>query len=158
MRDLPKLTARDAAPPHHRDPIPVVFDPKGKLLGQRLPAHFLHFVGEAFLPKDQNLGPNVSIIPHFETRAALFQNLKKALNEHSFAKPLQSVMVEGGATLLNGLLEFDMIDAIHQFTGPREFSSQDERYRIKWKPTKVWDHTTVWNFGEDSLQEWRKRF
>jgi diaminohydroxyphosphoribosylaminopyrimidine deaminase/5-amino-6-(5-phosphoribosylamino)uracil reductase len=158
LRDLPKLNVRDAAPPHHRDPVPVIFDPKGKLFGHTLPANFLHFVGEASLPKNQALASQVSIIPHHDSAESLFKNFKKALNQRHFPLPLQSVMVEGGASLLNALFKFDLLNAAHQFTGPKEFSSKDERYRMNWKGSASWELITDCNFSEDSLQEWRKRF
>jgi diaminohydroxyphosphoribosylaminopyrimidine deaminase/5-amino-6-(5-phosphoribosylamino)uracil reductase len=158
LRDLPKLSVRDAAPPHHRAPIPVIFDPRGKLLGQSLPGHFLHFVGEARMSKGQVPDSQISIIPQYDSSESLFRNFKKALNQRRFAQPLQSVMVEGGASLLNGLFEFGLLDAAHQFTGPREFTASDERYRMKWKASESWEQVTQCNFSEDSLQEWRKRF
>ena len=157
IRDLPKLTVRDSAPPFYRNPIPIVFDPKAKLLSHELPENFQHWVGESCLRKSK-IASNQFSFPEGNTEEALFVNFKTALSHHSFSKPLQSILVEGGASLLNGLIEYDCIDAIHQFTGTSEFTSVDERYRIRWKPSTDWNYTTHHYFDEDHLQEWRKSF
>jgi diaminohydroxyphosphoribosylaminopyrimidine deaminase/5-amino-6-(5-phosphoribosylamino)uracil reductase len=157
LKDQPKLNVRTSAPPHQRDPIPVLFDPKGKLLHFDIPSHFQHWVGEAHLPKEK-ASRHDFVIPNWKTENELFLNFKKALNQYSFPKPLQSVMVEGGPTLLNKLLALDAFDAIHQFTGVQEFAQNDKRYQTHWNPSDFWDYTTSYYFDQDHLQEWRKRF
>jgi diaminohydroxyphosphoribosylaminopyrimidine deaminase/5-amino-6-(5-phosphoribosylamino)uracil reductase len=157
LKDSPKLNVRDSAPPHHRDPIPVVFDPKGKLLKHELPEHLQLWVGEEVL---RGFAPasNVFAIPTWKSDDELFLNFKQALEQHTFSKPLQSIMVEGGATLLNGFLDRDYFDAIHQFLGTREFQTEDPRYQIRWKPESSWNYATSYYFDEDHLQEWLKGF
>ena len=36
LRDTPRLTVRDCALPHHRSPLPIVFDPKGLCLSKKI--------------------------------------------------------------------------------------------------------------------------
>jgi diaminohydroxyphosphoribosylaminopyrimidine deaminase/5-amino-6-(5-phosphoribosylamino)uracil reductase len=157
LKDSPKLNVRDSAPPHHRNPVPVVFDPKGRLFGKPLPTHFLHFVGESEI-RTPTTSPSVFPIPAWASADQLFVNFKTALESHVFDKPLQSIMVEGGVALLNGFLERDMFDAAHQFTGAREFVTHNPRYQIHFNASRFSDYTTSYYFDEDHLQEWRKGF
>jgi diaminohydroxyphosphoribosylaminopyrimidine deaminase/5-amino-6-(5-phosphoribosylamino)uracil reductase len=143
LKDLPKLTSRDSAPPHHRSPIPVIFDPKAKLSPHTLPSHFVHWTSEGQNP---------------QTPAELILNFKNFVDAYPFDKPLQSVMVEGGAALLNLLLDQDLIDAIHQFVGTKEFDAIQGRHRIQWNPKGKWTQVARYYFDQDCLHEWWKGF
>jgi diaminohydroxyphosphoribosylaminopyrimidine deaminase/5-amino-6-(5-phosphoribosylamino)uracil reductase len=157
LKDLPKLNVRDCAQPHHRNPIPIIFDPKGRLMTYDIPPHFQHWVGEENLSA-RTQAPNRFAIPKWTNPDELFSNFKAALSAHSFIKPLQSVMVEGGASLLNGLIKIDAIDAVHQFTGTHEFPDSNIRYQTHWNPSKFWNCASRYYFDQDHLQEWWKQF
>jgi len=157
LQDSPKLTVRGSALPHHRNPTPVIFDPKGKISNFDIPSHFIHGVGDPYFSKEHE-AENAFAIPAWTSPEELFFNFKQKLNRHPFPKALQSVMVEGGASLLNALIQYDCIDAIHQFTGVSEFTNRRARYQTHWNPSAFWNYATSYYFDQDHLQEWWKGF
>jgi diaminohydroxyphosphoribosylaminopyrimidine deaminase/5-amino-6-(5-phosphoribosylamino)uracil reductase len=158
LNDRPALTVRDCAPPRQRQPGRVVFDPKGVLLGlpesalegfrvlvcrgllpdgRSDPATFVEMDAD---PLDPNLGP-------------VFQ---ATLESMSFEKPLQGVMVEGGARLLRTLMEAQIFDAAHVFTGTQKFDRLSNREWLEPGPGPGFGLSTHHVFDEDVLQEWVK--
>lgn len=133
LRDQPRLDVRDCAPPHRRNPLRIVLDRSGRL--------------------DQaKLDPSVRRVRTLDEVETL-----------ALDPPLQSVMVEGGPTLLNALIQSDRLDVVHQFTGLKRFdpppAGQDpDRYRIRWAPDPAWYCAAQQKIDGDHLQEWVKSF
>ncbi len=158
LLDRPAMTVRDCALPRQRQPERVVFDPKGELLKlsdselegfrvlvcrDRIPEAKRHgsvFVGMESDPDSPELG-------------AVF---KRTLESLPFQKPLQSVMVEGGARLLRTLARDGVFDAAHVFTGVQKFDRLSEREWLESGPGSGFRLCTHHVFGEDVLQEWVK--
>lgn len=157
LKDHPSLTVRDSAMPHNRSPVPILFDPKGRCLEFNVPSHFLHFVGKTAL-NSRLASENTYLFPEGSGEDSIFENFKNVVDQHPFQKPLQSVMVEGGPTLINGFLKANLFNAAHQFTGVKEFSTEDDRYRTTWNPSGFWNYATSYYFDQDHLQEWWKGF
>ena len=158
IRDQPKLNVRDCALPHHRDPIPFIFDPKGTLLSEKtLPGSMRAFVCESQL-KGLNSIPWVIPMEGEPASGELLSRFQKALESCTYSRPLQSVMVEGGARLLRLFLAEDRFDALHIFTGKKVFAKTNDRYRIQFKPSISWERAARQIFDEDLLHEWVKGF
>ncbi|MBC7396757.1 MAG: bifunctional diaminohydroxyphosphoribosylaminopyrimidine deaminase/5-amino-6-(5-phosphoribosylamino)uracil reductase RibD [Bdellovibrionales bacterium] len=158
LSDKPALTVRDSAPPHHRNPMRVVFDPKGLLLDRLEELDGWNvFVMESVLKGLQN-GPAPSCwsIPEGEARLGI--RFQKAVEAIPRILPLQSIMVEGGASLLNELLESEVFDAAHIFTGTRIFDKNSVKHRVRWRPDSQWHRILQHKFDQDHLQEWVKEF
>jgi diaminohydroxyphosphoribosylaminopyrimidine deaminase/5-amino-6-(5-phosphoribosylamino)uracil reductase len=139
LKDRPQLTVRDCALPHQRQPVRVVYDPSDRLLSlspEELKG--FHRLGSEINSRDN---------PHA---------LRMAVENLPFQNPLQSVMVEGGARLLNHLLQADAFDAAHVFTGAQRFHELDEKARVHWIPSGKWACVAEHKFKDDLLQEWTK--
>ncbi len=157
LRDRPRLTVRDCAPPHQAEPVRFVFDPRGRLLGlpeDRL-AGFRVLVPEEVLSSRQGALPQ-QIIRVPAGGSDPWIRLKKALENHPFEKPLQSVFLEGGPVILREFLARGWIDGVHDFRGPLEFARVSEDYRLDWNPGPGWTLLAEQTFDRDLLQEWRK--
>lgn len=161
LRDQPKLNVRDCAEPIRRNPIPIVFDPKGKLLL----AGFHHeasggkvLICESSLKGVGSIPAWVKVVEGEPGHPDLIQRFQKSSENLDLVRPLQSIMVEGGASLLNLLLEQERLDALHVFTGIQEFQENDARYQIKFKPKENWSCASSHHFDLDYLQEWVKEF
>jgi len=160
LKDQPKLTVRDCAYPHHRNPIRFVFDPQGKLL--QLPidslAGFRVLVSNSVLGLHSGMNSEVFVpIPVAPDSPDLAAAFRETLDSLTFERPLQSVMVEGGARLLNLLLGAGRFDALHIFTGQQKFLELSERERITWVPDESWSCVASHKFDDDLLQEWVKK-
>jgi diaminohydroxyphosphoribosylaminopyrimidine deaminase/5-amino-6-(5-phosphoribosylamino)uracil reductase len=170
--DRPALTVRDCALPHRRNPARLVFDPKGKLATLSLEDLLIHraspvyvYIEKKFydvlkqtLPQDQLLR-----WISFEAQGSdLISSFVKAVESTEFEKPLQSIFCEGGATLLNLLLQHSILDAVHQFTGTKCFKSVDSRHRVKFEHLQTsvgrWFCAINHQFQDDDLREWVKCF
>ncbi len=161
LKDQPKLTIRDCAPPYNRNPVPYVFDPKGILLDHSKPIFMKTFVCQSVIDaKKGDPKPWVVSIEGEPSSPALFGNFQKAVESELLPtqRPLQSIFVEGGARLLNGMLAEDRFDALHIFTGNRTFEKTSDRYRIQFTPSNSWVCASRHNFEQDLLQEWVKGF
>ncbi len=158
LADQPALTVRDSAPPHSRNPSRIVFDPKGLLLKNASSfTDWKVFVLQSVL--DGLQGPTPACVfgipegPEF-----LGNRFKLAVERTDWPRPLQSVMVEGGASLLNELFLAQGFDAAHIFTGARNFADKSDSYRVNWKPDSQWKLVSQHKFEQDDLQEWVKAF
>jgi diaminohydroxyphosphoribosylaminopyrimidine deaminase / 5-amino-6-(5-phosphoribosylamino)uracil reductase len=109
--DNPQLSVREWA---GRNPVRVVID-RHLRLSQRL-ALFDHTQPTICynLVKDE-VTPNLEMIKLREG------NLIKQVIENLYAKKIQSIMVEGGAVLMNSLLEHDLWDEIRVFRATKCF-------------------------------------
>jgi diaminohydroxyphosphoribosylaminopyrimidine deaminase/5-amino-6-(5-phosphoribosylamino)uracil reductase len=158
LRDRPRLTVRDCAPPHQAEPVRFVLDSRGRLL--QVPPEWLE--GFEVLVPEEVLGSGTeavsqSIKPVPDTGEDPWIRLKRALEGHTYSKPLQSVFLEGGPRILREFLARGWIDGVHEFMGPREFETVSEKYRLDWSPSSDWTLVATETFGQDLLQEWRKK-
>ncbi|MBS1959581.1 MAG: bifunctional diaminohydroxyphosphoribosylaminopyrimidine deaminase/5-amino-6-(5-phosphoribosylamino)uracil reductase RibD [Bdellovibrionales bacterium] len=137
LKDHPRLTVRDCAQPHRRNPMRVIVDPKNKLA-------------------THNLDPEIRVIKSWG------KDLVKEVESIQLEPPLQSVMVEGGPALLNALILEDVFDAVHQFVAPKTFSpiagANSSRYRVNWLPSTNWYCAAHQKIDADDLHEWVKCF
>ncbi len=160
LRDQPALTVRDCAPLHNRNPIRLVFDPKGVVPAKDLESKgFICFVCESELTKlDPEVRPFLKVIEGRPDEANLVKRFQKAVESMKWEKPLQSILVEGGPSLLKLACAESIFDAVHIFTGTRIFDQASDRYRMKWKPDSSWNRVAEHYFSQDYLQEWVKQF
>lgn len=132
LHDKPRLTARESALPHARDPHKIIFDPSARLSSAS--AETL----TALFDKTESLGPivywctdprtltlppvllpykdHIEHLPIVDTHnlAGLLAHLAAA-HRKRFGRDLQSIFVEGGAQLLTLLMRADLLDACHIF-------------------------------------------
>lgn len=135
--DQPKLTVRDCAEPHRRNPIILIHDPK------------------KLIPLDQT--NNQQFI--FQQSDA--QSLISEIEKTNFGFELQSIFCEGGAKTLNDLFRLDVFDVVHRFIGQKDFGALglSSPHRISTfipDDSNQWKLTTLCEFGNDRLQEWIK--
>jgi diaminohydroxyphosphoribosylaminopyrimidine deaminase/5-amino-6-(5-phosphoribosylamino)uracil reductase len=157
LRDRPRLTVRDCALPHQAEPIRFVLDPRGALLGLSPSAleGFQVLVPEELLSLCQ--GPiSKSVHPVAQSSEDPWIRLKQAVEHFSYAKPIQSVFLEGGTKVLREFLSRGWIDGVHDFLGPREFAQVSGEHRLEWAPGADWTLIAKEYFDQDLLREWRK--
>lgn len=157
LRDRPRLTVRDCAPPHQAEPVRFVMDPRGRLL--EAPPEWLEGF-QVLVPEEvlsSRLGPIspcIKLVPR--SVGDPWIRLKTALEGHAYSKPLQSVFLEGGPGILREFLGRGWIDGVHDFVGPREFANVSAEYRLDWQASDTWTLIAQETFDQDHLQEWRK--
>ncbi len=145
LADRPSLTVRDAPPPHHRHPHKIIFDPQGRLKDAAEP--ILEALGrnladdgaQLFWMVDSHIGLELgrgalAKLPHHTVLLRNpadwednMQSLEVSFNR-TLGFPLQSVLVEGGPTILTQLLRADMLDALHVFVRAKILGGS--RFRI----------------------------
>ncbi len=129
LHDFPSLNARDSMHAINRSPIKIIYDPKGVLhqqnseVQQRVKAKTLS--GETTIysgPFQKNSWLNkeasVSALIMTETLSASFFRAVAEVYQKVTNKLLQSVMVEGGASVLSQLISKDLMDVYHIFQRP----------------------------------------
>lgn len=156
--DRPALTVRDCALPRQRQPERVVFDPRGELLSlsESELEGFRVLVCNDLLPEPRRDGTvfvGMDATPESPDLGLVFKSTLESMN---FEKPLQSVMVEGGARLLRTLFESGVFDAAHTFTGAQKFDRLSAREWLESGPGAGFSPCTHHVFDEDVLQEWVK--
>jgi len=164
LMDRPALTVRDCALPHHRNPERFVFDPKGRTLdlpiaerkGFKILVCKSELEARGWRP-DLKKTDGIVPVPVQPDDPSLWLAFRIALESTPFEKPLQSIMVEGGPGLLNGLFKHDLFDVVHRFTGKSEFASRSDRYRLDWQPTQGWLGLSQQDFSGDLLHEFEKK-
>jgi diaminohydroxyphosphoribosylaminopyrimidine deaminase/5-amino-6-(5-phosphoribosylamino)uracil reductase len=158
LSDRPALTARDCAPPWQRQPERVVFDPKGELLS--LPESALEgfrvLVCRGRIPEGRSDRATFFEMDTDPLDPNLGRVFQATLESMHFEKPLQSVMVEGGARLLRTLMEAQVFDAAHVFTGAQKFDRLSNREWLELGPGPGFGLSSHHVFDEDVLQEWVK--
>jgi diaminohydroxyphosphoribosylaminopyrimidine deaminase/5-amino-6-(5-phosphoribosylamino)uracil reductase len=141
LRDIPQLSVRSCSQPINRQPMKIVFDPKGRLLTcsehiqKQLSEKFLSssipiiiFTQEKFLLSTQNFWveslkqSEYILFLTFKEEDYFWEKIvdylqSEAVKRH-FGKPLQSIMVEGGSKLLTQLLAANLLDICHVFIAP----------------------------------------
>ncbi len=137
--DQPKLTVRDCAKPHHRDPVILIHDPSDRIQIDSVP-------------------PSIRIYKQKSVK-----ELVEAIESTDFGFELQSVFCEGGAKTLNELFRLEKIDIVHRFIGQKDFGAlaKGSPHRIHAFDPSVgatWECTTLCDLDYDRLQEWAKCF
>jgi diaminohydroxyphosphoribosylaminopyrimidine deaminase/5-amino-6-(5-phosphoribosylamino)uracil reductase len=147
LADSPKLTVRNCTPPHQSQPLPVIFDPRGKLLnadpivqeriiestlagGRRsiyltlqtsLQASPLQNWLRSRLPNNLILTLNQDTQSSEITAEQLFQLssilASPTVSQH-LGRPVQSIMIEGGPQTLSIFLKAGLADLLHVFIAP----------------------------------------
>ncbi len=165
IQDQPQLTVRDCDLPHRRDPIRLIFDPKGKirsLAPQALPTYF--FVGN-----DAEIGPEVEnvtrvVIPAGSQSPDLISAFREAVEGLKLERPIQTIFCEGGPTLLNLLFQEDVFEAVHRFQGSKIFTETNAKQQVTFLKSSdqalmaKWSLVSEHYFDDDCLQEWAKWF
>ncbi len=147
LADDPALTVRDSAPPHHRQPVRLVFDPAGRVLDapaerrlrwrqallsgdpptvllMRPAALAAHAAAIAALPP----GATALALPDAPTAAAALAMLLADPALAAIAgRPITAVLVEGGPRLLSLLGEAGLLDLLHVFVAPTIGGGQRHR-------------------------------
>ncbi|MBD2611504.1 bifunctional diaminohydroxyphosphoribosylaminopyrimidine deaminase/5-amino-6-(5-phosphoribosylamino)uracil reductase RibD [Nostoc punctiforme FACHB-252] len=141
LRDIPELSVRSCSQPINRQPMKIVFDPKGRLLNcsehiqKQLSEKFLAsstpliiFTQEKFLVSTHNSwAESLKESEHilfltFKEEDYFWEKivdyLKSEVVKRHFGKPLQSILVEGGSKLLTQLLAANLLDICHVFIAP----------------------------------------
>ncbi|MGZ4430754.1 MAG: bifunctional diaminohydroxyphosphoribosylaminopyrimidine deaminase/5-amino-6-(5-phosphoribosylamino)uracil reductase RibD [Gaiellales bacterium] len=113
LRDDPYLTARDVDPPPERQPLRVVFDRRG-----RLPEDCRLAVTAAKAPVLVVVAPGTAPLPLPGVETLPAASLGDALRELA-GREIDSLLLEGGATLAGSFLADGLIDRICLFTAPR---------------------------------------
>lgn len=135
LADQPRLTVRDCAFPHRRNPVILIHDPRGRL-------------SKKDLPEGVRLFGQQSV-----------SELVQAIESTEFGFELQSVFCEGGAHTLNELFRIGRIDLVHRMIGNKDFgkAALNSPHRlVEFRPEtdSKWVCTTLCSLEYDSLQEW----
>lgn len=163
LKDAPQLTVRDCRAPIHRQPLRLVFDPKG-LITEISPAlqdsvfsneaKTVLFCKEGATPKNLMRSTHVFALKSKDPLSELRLWVASPEAEQIFGKPLQSIYVEGGARLLTSILLNGGFDIIHRFIGLKSTLTGD-KYKIGFA-----DHQTQYQvvsqhtLGDDTLSEY----
>ncbi len=135
LQDQPRLTVRDCAQPHRRNPVILIHDPRQKL-------------DPKGLPECVRLYQQASIT-----------EMVSAVESTDFGFELQSVFCEGGARTLNQLFKENRIDLVHRFVGNKDFGDRsiESPHRVHGFAPELdskWMCTTLCKLEYDWLQEW----
>lgn len=157
LKDHPKLTVRDCRAPIERQPLRIVVDLKGRI--SDITPELLHTtfsdktVTVLFSPKQPTHFPKES----FWVRAQgteLVETVQNWIQSKEatdlFGKPLQSIYIEGGSTLLNAFLSKKSLDVLHVFKGAKNLTGN--KYSVQW-PKEDFELVTEAPLKEDKLQE-----
>lgn len=134
LMDQPKLTVRDCAQPHRRNPIILIHDPR-KIVSNLTDHPKIHLFQQQTI-----------------------EELISEVEGTQFGFELQSVFCEGGARTLNELFRVGRIDVVHRFIGEKEFGASKHRI-TEFNPdvsNASWRMISKASFENDSLQEWLK--
>jgi len=141
LADFPRLTVRDCAPPHARNPVRVAVDPSGRIAAAADDT-FARILGSTFddaapsvlatghaaadaLPADRRatleaVGTVVLPLPEGpDFLPALAEALGGGALARAVGRPIQSAMVEGGPQLLGRFGEAGLLHVAHAFVTPR---------------------------------------
>ncbi len=146
LNDFPSLDIRNFCHTHKRQPLKIIYDPEGKIFGcskvqqERLFQKTLLegnkkiiLIHKKFLDKFHILRTEwqKKLLNHseiifitidkndrdFSSKNILFSLLSQKIND-TLGRPLQSVLVEGGARLLSSFIHENNFDVIHTFIAP----------------------------------------
>ena len=171
IHDRPRLDCRNSAPPHRRNPLRMVFDPKGHLLHATERARLEEETGSllVFVPENMldlagepNLHSPVKFIgfDSGQSESSLLRNFRLKVESTelpSTRTPVQSVFCEGGAGMLRLLFQEGGFDAVHRFIGTANFKTRHSRHHAEFFDPSGFTLETTHSFpglqGEDQLQE-----
>jgi diaminohydroxyphosphoribosylaminopyrimidine deaminase/5-amino-6-(5-phosphoribosylamino)uracil reductase len=158
LADLPRLTVRDCAGPIQAQPLRVVLDPKGRCFGLRGSeeerfrasvehgqAPFVLIAPETALAAERDglewlsRQSNARVLTVPEGLPALSPDwittaLDRLAGEEVVAlrgRPLQSLLVEGGAVTLTAFVKAGRADVIHSFVSPKLTGGSRHRVELK---------------------------
>lgn len=159
--DKPSLTVRDCALPHNRQPVKLIFDPRGRIFQSLeniaedlykttfsevapviliVEEKTLHIVDESILRQIKKLN-HIHILPIFngiEPTSWLGEFLVSEQATLMAGRYLQSVMIEGGPRLLSLFFRNAMVDIVHTFIAPTISGGKVNRLEIPTEYGKGW--------------------
>lgn len=166
VMDFPQLSARNCTNQIHAQPIPIIFDPKGKCLGineigkaklkQNLftdQRKIILFISESVLLSNPSHWlknhPHILILPLTGSNliSEAVNRLREGEIEAFIGKPLQSVMVEGGAKTLSSFLKAGYADLLHVFIAPKITGGQSNRIQTKKLLADCFNYTVQSSFS-----------
>jgi diaminohydroxyphosphoribosylaminopyrimidine deaminase/5-amino-6-(5-phosphoribosylamino)uracil reductase len=137
LQDLPQLTVRDCNRPHQKDPLPIIFDPKGITLHlskqeQRTLRQQTFSPGRKWIiitTQSAQASHRQSWINQEENIILLEQRGQDLIPEfiellqgpevsQTLGRPVQSILVEGGSKTLTLFLAARLCDVLHTFISP----------------------------------------
>lgn len=151
LNDFPKLNSRLGYLPGKRNPLRIIFDPKGRIFKEKdaivlkkinestcssekktilvtnLPKKHWSHEFNLILNKKDNFNKVVYLESHSNTIESLLTYLASKDFEDYYGKPFQSLFVEGGAKTLSLFIESNNFDAIHRFIGPKSLSGDKHK-------------------------------
>jgi diaminohydroxyphosphoribosylaminopyrimidine deaminase/5-amino-6-(5-phosphoribosylamino)uracil reductase len=182
-RDVPELV--QAGPSHSQrplnlnsHPLPIVVDTAGKLfklskseqkvilektfLGQRRCIIFTKGLSEKEILKDKQLSwisthENITVVPFLgaDFKSEFYAFLRSEAVTSTLGRPLQSLMAEGGPSLLSHFIETGLGDVLHCFLSPQ--ITGGESYRIKTphllKNSHRFELLSTFRLGPDTVLE-----
>ena len=136
IADLPSLDVRDCQPVINRSPIKVILDPKGMLLSVDSKTQETLKIKTFAKGKVIYCGPDSSgswlddsthsILLESYLDTGSLELISREYKQVS-GKDLQSILVEGGASVLNSLIKADLLDAYSIFQRPSLLGGQAHR-------------------------------
>ena len=139
LLDNPSLTCRDALI-QGRQPVKVIYDPSGRLASpaSELAKYQIFSQGQCLWLVGQGVKvpslcdlPSKTLVVRLEKGRGSLSELPLLLSgqdvEAFLGRPMGSVMVEGGATLLNLMIQNRLLVGAHMFVAPCYLSGQDHR-------------------------------
>jgi 2,5-diamino-6-(ribosylamino)-4(3H)-pyrimidinone 5'-phosphate reductase len=118
LADNPKLTVKESYIPHPRQPLRVILDSKGRTPADALAlndvSHTLILTTRGH--KKEYQGSHIEVV-ECQADASGFVDIKKAL-EILFQKGVQSLLVEGGGTVIWRFLREKVVDDLYIYVGP----------------------------------------
>jgi diaminohydroxyphosphoribosylaminopyrimidine deaminase/5-amino-6-(5-phosphoribosylamino)uracil reductase len=175
LADLPRLSVRDCTPSHPRDPLLLIFDPHGICLdatqeiqknlkattfNNNRPCIYLttelawKHNPHSWLFKESHITVLTRPDPD-----SLLLNLMPLLQQKEISevlgRPLQSILVEGGAKTLKSFLLLEYADLIHAFLAPVITGGKWNRISLELplKTAKRWELISSFSLGPDTVIE-----
>ncbi|SME93793.1 diaminohydroxyphosphoribosylaminopyrimidine deaminase [Pseudobacteriovorax antillogorgiicola] len=138
IADIPSLNVRDCRGPINRSPVKIIIDPKGRILSidSEIQRHLIRktFAGEPTIycgPEHKSSWlSHVDMVHSIELKGPIDADLVARLNDCYQSlkdRPLQSIFVEGGPSLLNRLIGQGLIDVFHTFQRPSILGGHENR-------------------------------
>ncbi|MEO5970402.1 MAG: bifunctional diaminohydroxyphosphoribosylaminopyrimidine deaminase/5-amino-6-(5-phosphoribosylamino)uracil reductase RibD [Bdellovibrionia bacterium] len=181
LADYPKLTVRDCDLPHQAQPLPIIFDPRGKLLGISKKQmkdlrrntltegrKFVHIItkhaARNHVDSWVNTFPDGLILTLSDSDSdpsgvGLIHQLASLMRGPELARalgrPLQSVMIEGGPQTLSLFLQAGYADLLHVFLAPMLSGGEFNRIKLMqlFANSKRFELISSSRLGPDTVME-----